>query len=196
MTSRGWLLLAGAGALVVLVAVSRSWLVASAGDAVLGTVQVSVTGSQASPLVPAAALLAGAALVAGLVGSRPVRVTAGVALLTAGLLAGVATAGVLLDPAAAAQAALTERTGVAGAVTGVGVVASVAVSGWPWSALTGALCLAGAGVVRLLTAGAGAAGRTEQGTAAETAADRRERHERGDWDRLSAGEDPTEAEQD
>lgn len=193
---RRWWWPLGAGAVLALVvAAARPWVSGTTADPVLGQAAVSATGSRVAGVVLAGALLAGAGLVAALVGSRPVRLLAAAALAVGGLLVLWQAAVVLVDPSAALEPLVAERTGRTGAA---GSVAQAAAGGWPWVAV-----LAG---VALLTAAAGGAVSATRAARPDPAPRSRRRpvqppadaSERGvrtrgseEWDRLSRGEDPT-----
>ena len=95
----------------------------------------------------------------------------------------------LMDPIAASSAVITEATAVAGKEAVAGMVASAAVTAWPWvSTISGAL-LTILGVVVLMT------GRLWPGSSRKYSAVRTRAVGGGDpvedWDSLSSGEDPT-----
>lgn len=154
MASRGWLLVGGVGLVVLFFAGTQVWVSGRIPQVTLGVVDIEATGTQVSQLVTAAALMAGAGLLGGLVGSRPVRLMAGLVLIGAGVLAGAAVVDTIDDPAAAVRQIVAERTGVTGAE--IDPEHTLAATGWPWAAATGALCLLGSGALRWwspLTAG-------------------------------------------
>lgn len=217
LVTRGWVLAALLGVLVLLVGSARPWLHARADDAVVGVASLTVTGSDLSPAVPAAALLASAALLAGLVGSPVVRRLAGGCLLLAAVVAGVPVVGAVRDPAAAAEPALAERTAITGAAEG-SLQVQAEVTWVVYAALIGVLALVVAGVLRLLpapapakpgtaleadphaTATTGRPGTTDPrgGTDRETdgpgaggSARQSEGYGSAAWEQLSAGQDPT-----
>lgn len=199
MRGRWWVLLALAAVAVLLAGSGQVWVDATADDVVLGTTPVEVTGGTAAGSVTAAGLLAGAAVLGGLVGSRPVRMTAAVFLVVAGLVGGWATLGVVLDPVGTADAAASERTAVTGAAAGI--VGEASVTPWAWLALLACGLITVCGPLVLVTLlrprtgadrepsdapgrrglrGGRPGGRRSRPVAAETA-----------WERLSRGEDPT-----
>ena len=159
---------------------------------VLGTQEVSVSGSSAAPGVSAAALVVGAAALAAAIGRRVGAVLAGIALIGAAVLVGVSVAGFLADPAAPLEAA-------AGQVSGVPELTGEATTTlWPWATLLVALAVAAAGVVTLVAGRRWqSAGRrferpaaTSPRSAASAATDERDRA-MDDWDALGRGEDPS-----
>lgn len=187
MRSRGWALAAVLGAALLLVASARPWLEVTTDDAVLGQAALSVSGGEMSRAVPAAALLAGAALVAGLVGSRVVRVIAAACLLLAAVVAAVPVLGALTDPAGAAQPALRERTAITGVAPDAGPVAGASATWAVWVAVLAVLLFTLAAVLRVLPGPA----RSRTPTAPSSDEPGREVGAATDWERLSAGDDPT-----
>lgn len=185
MTTRGWLFLGAVGVLVLALATAQVWFEVQLVDSVRGPMSLTASGSEVTRVSAAAALLAGAALLGGLIGARPVRWLAGAMLVLSGVLAVVAVLGAVGDPVAAVEPVVADRTGVVG---GGGEV-QAQVTAWPWSAVTGAVCLIGAGVLRIITGPRPADTERDRRTAAPEAGTRGEH--RGDWERLSEGEDPT-----
>ncbi|GAA1157038.1 Trp biosynthesis-associated membrane protein [Ornithinicoccus hortensis] len=202
LVARGWFLAALLGVLVLLIGSARPWVHARSEDAVVGAASLTVTGSELSPAVPAAALLAGAAVLAGLVGSAVVRRLAGVCLVLAAVVAGVPVLGLLRDPAAAAGPVLAERTAITGAAEGTRQV-QAEVTWVVYAALLAVLCLAVAGLLRLLPVAAGqrpgtvvgGGGPSGDGGENRPVADHgdtpRDGYGSAAWEQLSAGEDPT-----
>lgn len=182
----GVVLLALLGAGVLLASGSRTWVTGTVNDAVLGASRISGTGTQVASGVVALALAAAAAGIASTT-SGPVvrRVTLALLALAA---AGEAffTARVLLDPSGVLGSVAAASTGRTGRVE-THAVPTV----WPWIALVA--------VALLLTAAAGGwvGSRRWQGLGAryETpgadATGPRGQRVASDWDRLDAGEDPT-----
>lgn len=151
-----------------------------------------VAGDAAAPAIPPFALaglaLVGALTLAGLV----FRIVLGLlqALLGVGIIASAALA--LTDPIAAAATALTEATGVAGLESVRALVASSAVTAWPWVAIAAGILAIVTGVAISLTASRWPE-RTRRYDAVRFAPEGGdERTERLDaWDALSDGDDPT-----
>jgi len=116
-------------ALAALVSGVPVWMRTSGSTALQGIVPVQVTGTQAAPAVPAAALvLLAAGIAIGLAGRVGRWVVVGAVVLS-GLLQVASAAAALADPAPVA------RTVVA-AETGVELLASpVRLTAWPWIAL-------------------------------------------------------------
>ncbi|MDM7856368.1 Trp biosynthesis-associated membrane protein [Cellulomonas alba] len=175
------LLLAGATAVSAL----PTWFVAHGTEALHGTVDVRVSGTDAAPAVLAAALvLAASALAAALVG-RAGRWVVALVVAVAGVLVVAATIGVVRDPVASVHEAVAGATGVGQVVGGVTTTA------WPWVAVTlGAVAVVvGAWLPRAARAWARPSRRHEQAAAPARGAERPD--ERSAWDALSRGEDPT-----
>jgi len=182
----GVVLLALLGAGVLLTSGSRTWVTGTVNDAVLGASRISGTGTQVASGVIALALAAAAAGIASTTSGPVVR------RLTLALLALAAageaffTARVLLDPSGVLGSVAAASTGRTGRVE-THAVPTV----WPWIALVA--------VALLLTAAAGGwvGSRRWQGLGAryETpgadATGPRGQRVASDWDRLDAGEDPT-----
>lgn len=164
---------------IVLLAWTRTWYDVTTADAAL-----TVGGDVASPALPALAL-ATLALVGALAIAGPV---VRIVLAVLGVLLGVATVAAtsftLADPARAVAPAVAEATGVAAAAA-AGLVVGVAASPWPTVALVAGALVGLASVAVAVTSRAWpASGRRYSRT--RLAGD-----PVGDWDALSAGEDPT-----
>ena len=175
-------------ALASLVSGVPVWLHTAGSTALQAVVPVQVTGTQAAPGVPAAALvLLAAGIAIGLAGRVGRWVVTGVVLL-AGVLQTVSALSVTGDPEPIA------RTVVAGA-TGVGALtAPVTVTAWPWVAVA-----VGVAVV-VVAAWLGATSRSwsrpsERHDAARSVHGAGASGVRGDdqaaWDALSRGHDPS-----
>lgn len=180
-------------ALVVLAAAAAglvtvpTWVTVRVTTALAGDVAVAAAGPDAAPQVVAGALalLASAAALA-LVG-RFGRVVVGVVVAACGALVAAAGVAVLRDPAAAAAAAVAERTGVepAGldARLGAGPAAAVVV---------GVLVvLLGVAVTRAPGAWSQRSRRHEAPDGRTAAAPPDGDDGRSDWDALSRGDDPS-----
>lgn len=185
--TRWWPLATAAGVLLALAGAGQDWGVAVAVDPVLGQTETPVTGSQVGRTITAGGLLAGAALLAGLTGTRVVRLLAALSILVAAGLIAYPAMQLLRDAEPVVLSALAEATAVTGGEDLV--LSSVRLSAWPWIALAASLLLLAGG----LAAGVRA---RRHGHGAPPAAERdgRGRPAGGssDWDRLSDGEDPTE----
>lgn len=174
------------GLVLVLAAVlgaltAAPWVVATARTVLEPTLVVIVAGGHAAPAVGAAALVVGAAGLALALAGRVGRVLAAGAVVVVGVLACLAAASVIADPHAVALAAAPVSTGGAAQVDSARATAAV------WSVV----------VVSALTVGAGAwvarsartwpaTSRRHEPVAADPAPD-----DRGLWDAMSRGEDPT-----
>lgn len=200
MTGRRWVLVVLVGVALLLAGAGQVWVDATADDVVLGTTPVEVTGSAAAPTVTAAALLAGAAVLAGLVGSRAVRIAAAGFLLLAAAVGLWATLEVVLDPVSSADTAAAERTAVQGSEAGF--VGEASVTLWAWSALVANVVITACALVVLLgllrpgtgtPEGGGRRTRPVRRGASSASGGRRPRGVTGEsaWERLSRGEDPT-----
>lgn len=176
------LLLAGATAISAL----PTWFVAHGTEALHGTVDVRVSGTDAAPAVLAAALvLAASALAAALVG-RVGRWVVALVVAVAGVLVAASTIAVVRDPVAAVHEEVAQATGVGQ------VVGDVTTTAWPWVAVAcGVLAvLAGVWLPRASRSWARPSRRHEKPAAAAPSGDGRP-DERSAWDALSRGEDPT-----
>lgn len=194
------LALALAGALLLIVAASRTWVSGTVDDAVLGASRVTGSGSQLAPGVVAVALAGAAAALVALTAGSVVRRVSVVLLAGAGLGAAALTGAVLLDPAGRLGDVAAHSTGRTGRVE-----THATTLGWPWMALAAAGLL----VVASMLAWAGAArwqglparygGSTPEPAAAGAPAASASPGARGQrvasaWDSLDAGLDPTEPE--
>jgi uncharacterized membrane protein (TIGR02234 family) len=131
-----------AGAGLMLLAVSRTWVHAVADDPLVGRLAVDATGRQAAPVVAAVALVALAGAVAVLTLRTIGRSVAGLLLVLAAGAAAAAALGVARTPSDALRSVLSDATGRSG---GPLPVAQPTV--WPWVATAGAvLVLLGAAV--------------------------------------------------
>jgi len=182
MTSKRNVLLVGAVAvLLLLVASSRTWVEGTVSDAVLQNARVTVSGSKAAPATVAAALVGAAAIVAALTTGRVARWIAAVLALLSGLLALGSALWLLHDPEGAVQSrasGVTGRTGHVAASSSLTFWVWVGVLGGVLLTLAGALCIAG---VR----------RWSGLSSAYDAPEAKRAPKVSDWDRLSAGDDPT-----
>jgi uncharacterized membrane protein (TIGR02234 family) len=192
--------LAGAGA--VLLASGRVWAEGRVAG-LSGTAVVSVTGRESQPVLPALALLAGAAAAALAIGGRAARLFSAAALALAGAGVVAVAVGRAAAPsrmAAALDPAAARLTGIRGLP-----VLGVEVSGWPWLAVAGGVLVALAGLVGLLAGRrwpdrgarydrAPDEGGSAPGPEGDDGGPGDERPEDGAaavWDALSRGEDPT-----
>lgn len=182
---------AGLGVALLLVGSGQTWVTGTAVDSVLGGTRVEVSGSQAGTTLVAGSLLAGAALLAGLVGTRPVRLAAALCLMAASVLAGLPALRALTAPRDVVAAVAADRPGVV--TTGLRIE-DAATTGWPWVALVGAVAVLLAGVLCVLMwlrtppADGPDADGTEAGPGGTT---RRVERPSDPWEDLSRGHDPT-----
>ncbi len=201
LTSKaGVVLLALVGAGLLLVSGSQTWVSGTVDDAVLGSSRVTGSGSDVASGVVALALAGAAAAIAATTSGRVVRRVVIVVLALAALGSGVLVARVVADPSGVLGAVAARSTGRTGSIE-----THATVTPWPFIAATGALLLLCTAVAAWLgsrrwrglsarydapaaPAAPGRDGPTSRGTDA-----RGSRGERvaSDWERLSAGEDPT-----
>ena len=129
------LVLGAAGAGLALLTAGRTWLDVTVSDPLVGNGHLFPDGRAVASVVPAAALVGLAGVVAAVSMRRLGRFVAGFLLVVAGAAVGAAAVSVLFDPRRAAAAS-------AGAATGrtadVHAVASASASGWPWVAVVSA----------------------------------------------------------
>ncbi|MGL5816098.1 MAG: Trp biosynthesis-associated membrane protein [Phycicoccus sp.] len=178
-------LLAAAG---LLAAGFQPWATGAVDDAVLGATRVSATGSEVAPGLSVVALAVAAAVVAVVAAGRVGRVVAlaGYALCLAGATS--LTVRVLADPGGVLEPLAATRVGRTGTVA----TTQAAATGWPWLALAAVAV----GAVGLLAGLAGArswgapTARYDVPRGRDATGPRGERVS-SDWDRLSAGQDPT-----
>lgn len=164
---------------LVLLAWTQTWYLAATDDA-----ELTVGGDVAAPALPALAL-ATFALVGALAIAGPlVRVVLAVLGVLLGITTVVATAFTTSDAARAVAPAVAEITGVAPAAA-VDLVRGVEATPWPVVALVaGVLVAVGAVAVALTSRAWPASGRRYSRS-------RLVGDPVGDWDALSAGDDPT-----
>ncbi|MGL5867188.1 MAG: Trp biosynthesis-associated membrane protein [Dermatophilaceae bacterium] len=175
-------------ALGLLAAGFQPWATGAVDDAVLGATGVSATGSEVAPGLSGVALAVAAAVVAVITAGRVGRVVAlvGYALCLAGATSLIVR--VLVDPGGALGPLAATRVGRTGTVA----TTEAAATGWPWLALAAVVV----GAVGLLAGVLGArswgapTSRYDIPRSADAAGPRGERIS-SDWDRLSAGQDPT-----
>ena len=193
-------ILAGSG--LGLLAWSQTWFAVRLvdGAAAGGAATHDVGGATASPAIAALAL-AGLALAGALAIAGPlIRIVLG---LLAAVLGGCLVLAASLssaDPVASVAGAVAEATGVAGADSTAGLIASVTATAWPAVAIAGGVLVVLAGVLVVATGRAwptsrrygGGARVAADGTAKVATSDRAVDH----WDGLSRGDDPTEEDAD
>lgn len=187
---RWWWPLGAVATLVLLVSASRPWVSGTTADPVLGASTVTATGSQLGALAVGGALLAGAGLVAGLLGSRRVRLLAAACLLLAAGMAAWQAVAAVLDPVGGLEPVVAERTARSGA-TGSVTAATATAGTWMAGAAALALVMAAAGCLAHGLAGPSAPQRPGGGPPAPARQRGGEPRDGTAWDRLSRGEDPT-----
>ncbi|KYH44323.1 Trp biosynthesis-associated membrane protein [Branchiibius sp. NY16-3462-2] len=166
---------------VLMFAATRTWVTGTVSDAVLSDVKVSVAGSSAAPGVFAAALVGAAAGIVALTAGRIARWIAAVFVLLSGVLALIAVVLVVANPDGPVSDQAAATTGRTGSVAAHGTLTP-----WVWLALAAAVLLVAAGVLTLVAVRqwGGLSGRYDApAVRAETPL--------SDWDKLSAGLDPT-----
>ncbi len=182
----GVVLFAIVGGGLLLISASRTWVAGTVDDAVLGTSRITGTGTQVASGVTAVALAAAAAALASTTAGRLVR-RAALGVLTAAALGEVVLIGrVLLDPAGVLGSVAARSAGRTGVIE-----THAAATAWSWISLAGAVLLlvaaaggwAGAGRWRGLGARYETPGASTPGARGQRVA--------SDWDRLDAGDDPT-----
>ncbi|MCU1578683.1 MAG: hypothetical protein JWP19_887 [Rhodoglobus sp.] len=147
---------------------------------------LAVAGQVAAPALSALGL-ASLALVAALaIAGRVFRVVLAAVEVVIGVLVVVSAAAALSTPVAASAATITDAVGESGANALAALVASVSATAWPYLALAfGALsALVGVAVLATTRRWPGPTRRYEATAVADDSA-------AGNWDALSAGEDPT-----
>jgi hypothetical protein len=161
------------------------WMRTSGSTALQGVVPVQVTGTQAAPAVPAAALvLLAAGIAIGLAGRLGRWVVVGAVVLS-GLLQAASAAAALADPSPAA------RTVVA-AETGVELLASpVRLTAWPWIALVVGVLVVLAGVWLGVTSRRWARPSDRHDVAHSGASRVPVDEDQAAWDALTRGHDPS-----
>lgn len=177
--------LAGLVSAAVLIGSTRMvWTEASGAD-LAGTEQaIDVLGADAAPAAAAVAMVAIAAAVATSLSSRWIRLVTGPVLIASGLIAASSMIGVLLDPAAASSAAVSEATGV------VGAQSEASSTLWPLLSLLLALAVTAVGVTVLAVGGRWPTGTRYRRATVTTAADPAQ-DPAAAWDALTRGEDPS-----
>lgn len=179
------------GAAALVVSGSRVWVSGTVDDAVLGASRISGRGSDVASGIVALALVAGAAAIATTTSGRVLRRVTVTLLALATIGLALVTVHVLTDPSAALGAVAARSTGRTGRVD-----THATTTGWPWVALLATAVLALATVAGFLGSRRwqGLSSRYEAPDSGGDIDVRGARGERvtSDWDRLSAGDDPTE----
>lgn len=166
---------------VLMFAATRTWVTGTVSDAVLSDVKVSVAGSSAAPGVFAAALVGAAAGVVALTAGRIARWIAAAFVLLSGVLALISVVMVMVNPDGPVSDQAAATTGRTGSVGAHGTLTP-----WVWLALAAAILLVAAGVLTLVAVRrwGGLSGRYDAPAGRAPAPV-------SDWDKLTAGLDPT-----
>ncbi|MGW0802885.1 Trp biosynthesis-associated membrane protein [Nonomuraea sp. NPDC002799] len=177
----GWVAMTVLGCVLVLFAAGRIWVRVQAGGA------VAPTGGELSPVLTPVALAGLAGVVAVLATKGAGRRVVGALLALCGAGAAVGTWTALNDESVTAW--LHERNVLRGATA----LPWEAVPLWPGAAAAGALLMIAGGVLAFLRGGrwAGMSARYDRGAAKEPARARDD--DRGLWDALDRGDDPTDS---
>lgn len=168
------------------------WLRATAPDLTGTVIEVPVTGQEAAPAMMALGLVGAAASLASALSSVWVRWVTGPVLVLAGATAAVLSAGVALDPGAAARAGVARATGVLG-----GDLHATA-STWPLLAVVPAVLVALAGLAVLVAGGrwrTGSRYRSAAVAAPQSAAASPQDDPAAAWDALTRGQDPSDVDE-
>lgn len=180
VSKRALLTTAAVVTIVLLVLTTRPWAEGTVSDTITGALHSTVHGSAAAPTAVAGGLVAAASVVALLASRRIGRVVAALAMVLGGALAAYGSLRVALDPAGVLREKVAAESGHAAAsVTG----ATASLSVWPAAACSVVLVLLG--VLALVVGGRWAGLSRRYDAPAEASV--------SDWDRLSAGTDPTAA---
>lgn len=176
-----------AAALIGLWAATRTWVLVNVEATSVQIPQIVVDGSKAAPAVTALCVVVLAGALALLIGRKVTRYIIGVISLLAG--GGVLAAGLTatLDPKAAAAGAVAEATGLRT------IAGSYELTGWPLLAVVAGGLIMLQGLAVLIAAGSWVKNTKYDRTPANGPEDRRAGgpDRVSDWERLSAGEDPT-----
>jgi uncharacterized membrane protein (TIGR02234 family) len=185
------------GAGVSLMAATQVWLEGTLDLVGLPPVEVSVTGRQTAPVLPAVALLALGAAVGLLLIGGPARRIFGAIVAVAALGAAWLTAVTIADPVAAVSGPLAQAAGLASPPADAALDA--ARSGWPVIGIAGLVIIAVAGLGAAVIGPwpevgrryAAAPAADPQGAAADGPQRRDEQDGIRLWDALERGDDPT-----
>ncbi|MBG6085731.1 Trp biosynthesis-associated membrane protein [Zhihengliuella flava] len=194
MSRRTAVFAALAGALVALLAVTRTWIEVVPGPQAIIQAPVVVPGADAATSVSALAVVALAASVSLSIAGRITRYIIGALILLAGVGIAGASWGVMASPESAAATLVGEAAGTAQ------IDADYVVAVWPWVAMAAGVWVALAGLAVLVasrrwrvsrryttaSATAGSASAEPSSEATEQPLD-----EIDGWDQLSRGDDPT-----
>lgn len=186
---RNAVLLALAGAALMLISVTMTWVTAEQLGETASVQSIEVPGSQASDIVTAMGLVALAGALTLTIARRVGRWIIALLLSAAAAAALFDTFGAVADPASAAAAAVGEATGI---TTTAG---SYELGAGPWLGVAGAVLVLLAALLVLLFSHRWTDKRSSKKYSRDASADDAEPDEFDLWDGLSAGEDPTEERQ-
>lgn len=177
---------------LILASWTQSWLSISLVGVGPHSGALDVVGSVAAPALSALAL-AGLALVAALAIAGPVfRIILGSLQTVIGACVAYSAVAVLVAPASAGAAAVTEATGVAGSQSTVDLVAATSLTAWPIITVALGVLLALTGVATVITHRLWPGpSRKYQAVRFEQEATAPDADPVGAWDDLSRGDDPT-----
>ncbi len=184
----GVVLLTLVAALLLIASGSRTWVTGTTSDAVLGAASVSAKGTEVVAGLAALALAAAAAAVAAATAGRVGRWLAVGALGLVAVALAAELVVFLADPGDALGRVGAKQLGRTGTLA-----THATLGAWPWLAGAATVLLGAAAVLAVLGARSwgGLGRRYEKGDTDRTGA--RGQRVRSDWERLDAGEDPTEA---
>jgi hypothetical protein len=164
---------------------TQEWFSVAIVDGPLLSVQGDVAAPAVSTLALTCLVLIGALSIAGPF-FRPVlgvlEILLGIAVVFSGVLA-------LTDPIAASASAISDATGIAGATSLPSLVASLAVSAWPWVSTIGGGLISLLGLTVILTSRQWPASTRKYSAVRVEPVEGRTAVD--DWDSLSDGTDPT-----
>jgi len=210
------LLLTLLGALLILLAGTRTWATVTLAGSFLGLSELTVSGRGAAPAVIAIALAVGAAVIVLAVSGRVVRLLVAAGLVIAGAVVVVTGVRFARDPGRAVVLALRDSLHVATGSSSWSGGTAVDFSIWPWAAAIGGALVLLAGLLGVIggrswsgparryeratgSPGSGPAGSAGPGASAgsNTGADPAVSvAPAATWDALSRGEDPTSSPED
>lgn len=190
--NRSLLLLVAAGALSLL-SWTQSWSTVIITMPSGGEQTLAIDGSVAAPALTALSLSLLALVAALAIAGRGFRLILGVLAIVLGLCIALESVLSMTDPGAAAAAAITATTGIAGSASVHAVIVSAASSAWPFLALAGAVLAVLGGALILATArNWPGSSRKYQTVTPRLAVDPESTPDAIDsWDDLSRGDDPT-----
>lgn len=186
---RNAVLLALAGAALMLISVTMTWVTAEQLGETASVQSIEVPGSQASDIVTAMGLVALAGALTLSIARRVGRWIIALLLSAAAAAALFDTLQAVADPASAAAVAVGEATGI---TTTAG---SYELGAGPWLGVAGAVLVLLAALLVLLFSHRWTDKRSSKKYSRTASVDDAEPDEFDLWDGLSAGEDPTEERQ-